>query len=53
MPLRNSHDSRGPYWAWGYNKRYYYTSGDKKSREKAKAKAVRQAHAIQRRRMNI
>ena len=53
MPLRNSHDSRGPYWAWGNNKRYYYKVGNKKSRDNAKAKAMAQARAIQWRRMNI
>ena len=47
MPLRNSRESNGPYWTWGYtNKRYYYKPRNKRSRDKARARAELQARAI-------
>jgi len=38
-------DSKGTFYQWGNQKKYYYKSGDKKSREKAKEKAYKQARA--------
>jgi hypothetical protein len=46
MPVSRGKDSNGPYYQWGDSgKRYYYTSGDKQSRERAKQRAQRQARA--------
>lgn len=45
MPVRRGKDSNGPYYQWGSQKKYYYTSNDKESREKAKEKAQRQGRA--------
>lgn len=47
MPIHREIDSKGPYYQWGNSgKKYYYTSGNKKSRERAKNKAKKQAVAI-------
>lgn len=46
MPVRRKRDSHGPYYQWGNQKKYYYKSGDKQSREKAKQRAHEQARAI-------
>ena len=46
MPINRGRDSTGPFYRWGNQKRYYYISGDAQSREKAKAKAYKQAKAI-------
>jgi hypothetical protein len=46
MPIRRGHDDLGPYYRWGSQKKYYYIAGNKKSRESAYRKAVRQAQAI-------
>lgn len=48
MPITNGKDSHGPYYKYGEGgKKYYYTSNDKKSREKAKEKARKQGVAIE------
>jgi hypothetical protein len=47
MPVHYGKDSKGPYYQWGNTgKKYYYTVNNKISREKAKAKATKQAIAI-------
>ena len=46
MPVHRGKDAKGPYYQWGHQKKYYYKCGDKKSRDKAKEKAFRQARAI-------
>lgn len=46
MPIKRSKDSKGPYYQYGNSKKYYYKSGDSKSRKKAKRKAIKQAQAI-------
>jgi hypothetical protein len=46
----NSHDSRGPYFRWGtgpHTKKYYYTAGDKGSRDLARSQAQRQGRAVE------
>lgn len=46
MPVHRSKDSQGPYYQWGDSgKKYHYESGDKESRERAKAKAEKQGRA--------
>lgn len=48
MPLHRRKDSKGPYFIWGeHGKRYYYKSGNVRSRELARSKAMRQARAIE------
>ena len=47
MPIRKGTDSKGPFFRYGSSgKKYYYTPGDKPSREKARNKAGKQAQAI-------
>ena len=46
MPIHRGTDSKGPYYQWGTRKKYYYKSGNQKSREIAKKKAHAQAVAI-------
>ena len=47
MPIHSGKDSKGPYYQWGHSgKKYYYISGNKRSREAAKAKSQKQAVAI-------
>jgi len=47
MPIHRGKDKDGPYYQWGKSgKKYHYTSGNKKSRERAKNKATKQAVAI-------
>jgi hypothetical protein len=47
MPVHRGKDSNGSYYQWGKSgKKYYYTSGNKKSRDVAKNKAKKQAVAI-------
>lgn len=46
MPIHRGKDSKGPYYQWGSQKKYYYIPGDTKSRERAYGKAVKQAQAI-------
>jgi hypothetical protein len=47
MPIHRSKDSRGrPFYMWGkHGARYFYISGNAESRERAYAKAVKQAQA--------
>ena len=46
MPVRRGKDGDGPYYQWGESgKKYRYESGNKSSREKAKANAERQGRA--------
>lgn len=46
MPVQRGKDGDGPYYQWGGSgKKYHYESGNKSSREKAKAKAERQGRA--------
>lgn len=48
MPLYNGRDSNGPYFQWGsVGKRYYYKPKNVISQGIAKAKAMRQARAIE------
>ena len=47
MPIHRGKDSKGTYYQWGDSgKKYYYTTGDSKSRKKAREKAEEQAKAI-------
>jgi hypothetical protein len=46
MPVHRSKDSKGPYYQWGNQRKYYYKSGSKKSREHAKKQAEAQGVAI-------
>lgn len=41
-----SSDSKGPFYRWGHQKKYYYKSGSKISRERAKKRAELQGRAI-------
>lgn len=46
MPVYRGRDSKGSYYQWGKSgKKYYYTSGDEQSRERAKNKAEKQGRA--------
>lgn len=48
MPLKRSTRNGKPCYKWGdRGKCYPYTSGDKKSRERAKVKAMKQGRAIE------
>jgi len=48
MPVRRGKDSKGPFYRWGFSgKKYYYLSGNKRSREVAFRKAFIQGKAIQ------
>ena len=47
MPTHQGRDSNGSYYQWGnHGKRYYYVTGNKRSRELARNKANRQGVAI-------
>lgn len=47
MPVHKGKDETGPYYQWGYHgKKYYYKSGDEKSKNNAKMKAHKQGVAI-------
>lgn len=46
MPIHRKRDSKGPYYQYGSRKKYYYKSGNKRSREIAYKKAHRQMVAI-------
>lgn len=46
MPIHRGRNSKGPFYQWGDQKKYYYKSGDEKSRKEAKKKAHKQAVAI-------
>jgi hypothetical protein len=46
MPVHRGKDGQGPYYQWGGSgKKYRYESGNKSSRDSAKAKARRQGQA--------
>lgn len=46
MPVHRGKDGQGPYYQWGeHGKKYHYESGNKDSRDAAKAKAQRQGRA--------
>ncbi len=46
MPVYRGKDGDGPYYRWGdAGKRYHYESGNRTSREAAKAKAEKQGRA--------
>jgi hypothetical protein len=46
MPVHRGKDSEGPYYQWGESgKKYHYTSGEKRSRERAKEQAEKQGRA--------
>lgn len=46
MPIRRKTDSRGTYYQWGNRgAHYYYTPGNKASRDRAYNRAARQAGA--------
>lgn len=46
MPVTTGKDSKGCYAQWGSQKRYYYSCGSKRARERAKKKAEQQGRAI-------
>lgn len=46
MPVKTGKDTKGCYAQWGSQKKYYYECGNKKARERAKAKAEKQGKAI-------
>lgn len=46
MPIHRGIDSKGPYYQWGDRKKYYYISGNYRSRIYAYNKAAAQAKAI-------
>lgn len=47
MPVKRGTDSKGAFYRWGNSgKKYHYTVGNGKSRERAKKQAERQARAI-------
>lgn len=51
MPVQRSRDKSGPFYRYGPSgAKYYYTSGDVRSREKARGLAARQGRAIEARR---
>ena len=46
MPVHRRTDSKGTYYQWGGSgKKYYYTSGNARSRTVAKNKAAKQGRA--------
>ena len=45
MPIAKGRDSKGNFMRWGSGKKYYYISGNKRSRNIALKKAVRQGMA--------
>ena len=44
-PVKRGSDSKGSYYRWGKNQKYYYKAGSKTSRENARKKAHTQAKA--------
>jgi hypothetical protein len=46
MPVHAAKDSKGSYYQWGSQKKYYYIVGNAKSRAEAKRKAILQGTAI-------
>jgi hypothetical protein len=48
MPVRRGKNTHGPYYQYGdTGHKYYYTAGNGKSREKARARAALQGRAIE------
>lgn len=46
MPVHRGHDSKGPFYQWGNQHKYYYKSGSTVSRKKALERARKQGVAI-------
>jgi hypothetical protein len=46
MPVKRGKDTKGCFYQWGSQKKYYYSCEDTKSRRNAYNKARRQAKAI-------
>jgi hypothetical protein len=46
MPLRRGRDSKGSFYRWGHQKKYYYFPSDPDSRKSAKRKAIKQGVTI-------
>ncbi len=46
MPVHRGQDSKGPYYQWGSQKKYYYKPGSPASRVRARQKAHAQGRAI-------
>ena len=46
MPVHRGKDSKGCFYQWGQQTKYYYTVRNKSSREQAKRQAEKQARAI-------
>ena len=49
MPVHNGRDSKGSFYQWGKQAKYYYVVGNTRSRNAAKRKASLQRAAIKRR----
>lgn len=47
MPVHKGKDSKGNFYRWGSQKKYYYKSGNKRSQMIAKKKAEKQGKAIE------
>jgi hypothetical protein len=47
MPVKSGQDTKGPFFQWGSQAKYYYRAGDKVSRKRAIAKAYAQQSAIE------
>jgi len=46
MPVRTGKDINGHYYRWGkHGKKYYFDIKDKKSRQRARQKAIKQGQA--------
>jgi hypothetical protein len=46
MPVHSGKDSKGSFYQWGSRTKYYYTPGNKASRNRAKQLATMQGIAI-------
>lgn len=46
MPIHLGKDSKGNFVQWGHRTKYYYTTGNKASLNRAKSKAKKQMGAI-------
>lgn len=46
MPIHRGQDSKGSFYQWGHQKKYYYKSGSVISRKRAKQRAINQMIAI-------
>lgn len=47
MPVKAGKDSKGCYYQWGDQKKYYYECGNKEAAKRAKEKASKQGQAIE------